>query len=163
MIGRLRFVQQTWNSKLRFIGGFESAIWTPRKESPGSARSYKIFKAKICLNMNSKTDKEDRSCDDIAFLSEIITNSKYRHEIFNQFSILATGFIVVILFTILFGRIYCSSVCPLGTLQDIVSRFALFLNKNKYFRMLNNFKLLKYSILAVTVVSIFSSRNPWRN
>jgi len=29
------------------------------------------------LNMNSKTDKKSGSCDDIAFLSEIITNSKY--------------------------------------------------------------------------------------
>ena len=26
------------------------------------------------------------------------------------------------LFTSLFGRIYCSSICPLGTLQDIVAR-----------------------------------------
>ena len=32
--------------------------------------------------MNSKTYKENRSYDDIAFLSEIITNSKCRHEIF---------------------------------------------------------------------------------
>ena len=27
--------------------------------------------------MNSKPDKENRSCDDIAFLSEIIANSRY--------------------------------------------------------------------------------------
>jgi len=27
--------------------------------------------------MKSKTDKDDRSCDDIVFLSEIITNSTY--------------------------------------------------------------------------------------
>ena len=27
--------------------------------------------------MNSKTDKEDRGYDDITFLSEIITNSRY--------------------------------------------------------------------------------------
>jgi len=33
-----------------------------------------IYEVKICLNMNSKTDKDDRSCDDIAFLSEIIVN-----------------------------------------------------------------------------------------
>ncbi len=75
---------------------------------------------------------------------------------FNQFSLLATGFIVVLIVTILFGRIYCSSVCPLGTLQDIISRIAIFLNKNKYFTMLNDFKLLKYSILTVTLVSLFS-------
>ena len=35
--------------------------------------------------MNSKTDKEDRSCDDIIFLIEIIANSKYRHESFIRF------------------------------------------------------------------------------
>ncbi len=76
---------------------------------------------------------------------------------FNQFSLLATGFIVVLIITILFGRIYCSSVCPLGTLQDIISRIALFLNKTKYFRMLNDFKFLKYSILVLTLISLFSS------
>jgi len=75
---------------------------------------------------------------------------------FNQFALLATGFIVVLIITILFGRIYCSSICPLGTLQDIISRIAFYLNKKKYFRMLNDFKLLKYSILTVTVLSIFS-------
>ncbi len=75
---------------------------------------------------------------------------------FNQFSLLATGFIVVLIITFLFGRIYCSSICPLGTLQDIISRIALFLNKKKYFRMLNDFKLLKYSILTATLISLFS-------
>lgn len=37
-------------------------------------------------------------------------------------SIFASGFLVVAVVTILFGRIYCSSVCPLGTLMDIVIR-----------------------------------------
>jgi hypothetical protein len=40
---------------------------------------YKIFEVKISLNMTSKTDKEDRSCDDIAFLSEIIVNFRFWH------------------------------------------------------------------------------------
>ena len=75
---------------------------------------------------------------------------------FNQFSLLATGFIVVLIITFLFGRIYCSSICPLGTLQDIITRIALFLNKKKYFRMLNDFKLLKYGILVVIIISLFS-------
>ena len=30
-----------------------------------------------------------------------------------------TIFVVWLLVTLMFGRIYCSSVCPLGTLQDI--------------------------------------------
>jgi len=55
---------------------------------------------------------------------------------FNQFSLLATGFIIVLILTFLFGRVYCSSVCPLGTLQDIISRLALFFNKQKYFQLI---------------------------
>jgi ferredoxin len=75
---------------------------------------------------------------------------------FNQFSLVATGFVVVLIITFLFGRIYCSSICPLGALQDIISRIAFFLNKKKYFSLLNDFKILKYSILAVTILSLFS-------
>ncbi len=33
--------------------------------------------------MNFKTDKEDRSCDDIAFLSEIIANFRFWQVICN--------------------------------------------------------------------------------
>ncbi len=33
--------------------------------------------------------------------------------------IVTTGFIVVIFLTLLFGRVYCSTLCPLGILQDI--------------------------------------------
>ncbi|SLM28264.1 4Fe-4S ferredoxin iron-sulfur binding domain-containing protein [Desulfamplus magnetovallimortis] len=40
----------------------------------------------------------------------------------NHAAIGAAGFILVLSFTLLFGRIYCSTVCPLGTLQDIISR-----------------------------------------
>ena len=39
----------------------------------------------------------------------------------NILSISAIGFFVVIVLTLLFGRVYCSSVCPLGILQDIVN------------------------------------------
>jgi hypothetical protein len=43
-----------------------------------SVRMYtKLFEVKICLNMNFKTDKENRGCDDIAFLSEIIADYRF--------------------------------------------------------------------------------------
>jgi ferredoxin len=74
----------------------------------------------------------------------------------NQFSLLATGFILILILTFLFGRVYCSSVCPLGTLQDIISRLALFFNKKKYFSLLNDYKILKYSILTITLLSLLS-------
>ncbi|MBU4002133.1 MAG: 4Fe-4S binding protein, partial [Proteobacteria bacterium] len=31
----------------------------------------------------------------------------------------AAGFIFILCLTLIFGRVYCSSICPLGTLQDI--------------------------------------------
>jgi len=41
-------------------------------------------------------------------------------EFINITSIAAIGFIIIILATLFSGRIYCSTVCPLGMLQDIV-------------------------------------------
>ncbi|MDO4628549.1 MAG: 4Fe-4S dicluster domain-containing protein [Planctomycetia bacterium] len=57
----------------------------------------------------------------------------------------------LILLTLLFGRIYCSVICPLGILQDIFSWFA---GKSKRFRF--QFKpektVLRYGFLVVFVV-----------
>lgn len=36
----------------------------------------------------------------------------------------AAGFILVLILTLMFGRVYCSFVCPLGICQDLVSRLA---------------------------------------
>ena len=41
---------------------------------------------------------------------------------FDLRSMVAAGFIIVILLTILTGRSYCSFLCPLGIGQDIFSR-----------------------------------------
>jgi ferredoxin len=35
-----------------------------------------------------------------------------------------SGFILVLILTLLFGRVYCSFVCPLGIFQDLVTRLA---------------------------------------
>jgi hypothetical protein len=45
----------------------------------------KLFEFKKWLNMEPKTDKERRSCDDITFLSEIITNSRYWQDILKDY------------------------------------------------------------------------------
>ncbi len=68
----------------------------------------------------------------------------------------AAGFIIILLLTILFGRIYCSSVCPLGTLQDIFSFISKRLNKKKYYKKLKNYKILRYSILSATVITFLA-------
>jgi ferredoxin len=71
----------------------------------------------------------------------------------------ATGGAIILLFlvvlTLLFGRIYCSTLCPLGTCQDIVRRTAnLFKSKKK--RKLKYSKphhLVRYLILGLVIIS----------
>ena len=66
----------------------------------------------------------------------------------------ATGFVVVGISALLFGRIYCSGICPLGTLQDIVIWLRKRRGKPKIFRKQRRFNYLRYSILALTAVML---------
>jgi len=54
----------------------------------------------------------------------------------NALSVSTAGFILTIISTLLFGRLFCSFACPLGILQDFVIRCSLILSKktNKYKR-----------------------------
>lgn len=50
-------------------------------------------------------------------------------------AVLATNVIVVaalVVLTLLFGRVYCSVICPLGVFQDIIARFGRMRKKNRY-------------------------------
>lgn len=65
------------------------------------------------------------------------------------------GFLLVLLLTFLFGRVYCSSICPMGTLQDIIiaigKRFKP--KKKRRFVYTSNKKLiLRYSLLVATLL-----------
>lgn len=57
--------------------------------------------------------------------------------------------------TLLFGRIYCSVICPLGVFQDIISRLALKFRK-KRFHYSPALHWLRYSVLAVFVLSFLT-------
>jgi polyferredoxin/formate hydrogenlyase subunit 6/NADH:ubiquinone oxidoreductase subunit I len=64
--------------------------------------------------------------------------------------------LVVMLMTLLFGRVYCSLLCPLGIYQDIVYRIGLFI-RNKKKRRTHYSKprnTLRYSILIVVVICV---------
>ncbi|MBB3186758.1 4Fe-4S binding protein [Microbacter margulisiae] len=64
--------------------------------------------------------------------------------------------IVILLLTLLFGRIYCSVICPAGILQDFFSRFSAGKKKRRQRRVLKYAKpknWLRYTILALTVGS----------
>jgi polyferredoxin len=70
---------------------------------------------------------------------------------------LSLGFIFVIILTLLFGRVYCSFVCPLGILQDVITRIAnLFRKRKRRFRFLKARNILRYSILGLVIVAALS-------
>lgn len=59
------------------------------------------------------------------------------------------GLLVIILLTFFFGRIYCSGICPLGTLQDIFLSF----RKKRNFRYRKPFFWIHYGILIAVIIS----------
>ena len=71
----------------------------------------------------------------------------------NLLSVSVVGFIVVLVLTFVFGRVYCSSICPLGVFMDIVSFISRKTKKKKKrFRYKKPHNILRYSLLAVTVI-----------
>ena len=74
-------------------------------------------------------------------------------------AVLAVNTVVVaglILLTAVFGRIYCSVICPLGVLQDIISWLRGKLKKkNKFrFRYTPERKWLRYGFLAAFIIGL---------
>ena len=66
----------------------------------------------------------------------------------------ATGFIVIIIINLLFGRLYCSFLCPLGTLQDIIHFFSLKFKKKKRRKYRKPLNWLRFPILILSLVLI---------
>jgi ferredoxin len=62
------------------------------------------------------------------------------------------GFILILVFTLLFGRVYCSFFCPLGALQDIVIFGSGRASRKKTFKFIRSLNGLRYSFLAGTVI-----------
>ena len=58
--------------------------------------------------------------------------------------------VVLVVLTLIFGRIYCSVICPLGVLQDILARFRRKKNKYNYSREV---RWLRYPMLVVFVIA----------
>ena len=54
--------------------------------------------------------------------------------------------------TLTFGRVYCSTICPLGTLQDFFSRLNRRRNSRRRFRFRRQNYLLHYGLLGITAV-----------
>ena len=71
-------------------------------------------------------------------------------------AVLAMNFIVIaalIVLTLVFGRIYCSIVCPLGVMQDLFSWIGGKIWKNR-FRHTKELKWLRYSLLGIFIACL---------
>ncbi|MBN1186027.1 MAG: 4Fe-4S binding protein [Bacteroidales bacterium] len=67
------------------------------------------------------------------------------------------AFIVILFLTALFGRVYCSAICPLGILQDGIARIKKRIRKKKFrYKPGRTYNILRYSILGVTIVSMIA-------
>ncbi|MFC2112972.1 4Fe-4S binding protein, partial [Bacteroidota bacterium] len=76
------------------------------------------------------------------------------------FSLLGTGFFVVLLLTALFGRVYCSVICPLGIMQDFVSwirrKTKKKVHRYKYGKAYNYWR---YGFLALPFIILLAGRS----
>ncbi|MGL6225113.1 MAG: 4Fe-4S dicluster domain-containing protein [Thermoguttaceae bacterium] len=60
-----------------------------------------------------------------------------------------------VVLTFLFGRLYCSIICPLGVAQDVISRTAKTVRPKKKYRFNQVHPLLRYGLLALLVIGLF--------
>ncbi|MCR5713707.1 MAG: 4Fe-4S binding protein [Bacteroidales bacterium] len=93
----------------------------------------------------------------LTYLSFVPSLDLFIQSLIHGLALTAWGWLAVLILTLLFGRIYCSFLCPLGVLQDIIS----FLSRKstlrkrpfryKYSKPLN---WVRYPILIITLVSL---------
>ena len=63
--------------------------------------------------------------------------------------------IVLIVLTLIFGRAYCSVICPLGIMQDGISHISsMRKGKKARFRWSPELKWLRYSVLALFIIAL---------
>ena len=66
--------------------------------------------------------------------------------------------IVLILLTLIFGRIYCSVICPLGVFQDVISHIHSLKKKNR-FTFKKEIKWLRYGVWVLFIVAMIIGIN----
>ena len=66
-----------------------------------------------------------------------------------DFAVLA----ILVVLTLIFGRLYCSVICPLGVMQDIFGWLGKKQKKNRYGHSSEK-RWLRYSVLAIFIVCL---------
>ena len=89
------------------------------------------------------------------FLRALVVSLQLGPAVVKLFGALETwsiAILVVLLATVLFGRLYCSSVCPLGTFQDIVIRWSRRSHRRRWYRYRRAPYWLHYTLLGITII-----------
>lgn len=71
------------------------------------------------------------------------------------FSISAIGFILILIITSLFGRVYCAAFCPLGIFQDVILRIARLFKKIR-FKYQPPISWVRNFVLLFTILTAFT-------
>lgn len=61
----------------------------------------------------------------------------------------------VLALTIIFGRVYCSVICPMGFYQDIINSLSVKTQKKKRFKYSKPLNWLRWGIVAATILAFF--------
>lgn len=71
-------------------------------------------------------------------------------------SLSGIGFLCILLLTFFFGRVYCSSLCPLGFLQDITARITRRVTHRRRYHFAKPYRKLNMTLLILVVVVAFA-------
>lgn len=75
----------------------------------------------------------------------------------NTGALLAATFLIILFLTMLFGRFYCSAICPLGILQDVIAFVKRKIKKKKFrYTYASPYSILRYTFLLVTILVFIS-------
>lgn len=99
------------------------------------------------------------------FLPEILRTIPIKSQIIPlSISALTEGFLLsifllvsLLLLTAIFGRLYCSFLCPLGAFQDILIRIKNTIRKTTKFDYHRPLNTLRYTILVLVILSLLSA------
>jgi ferredoxin len=86
--------------------------------------------------------------DYILFLQFIPSIFKFIHIL----GYTAIGFLIIIILNLLFGRVYCSTICPLGVFQDIITYLAKKIRRKKRYKFAKAHNVLRYLFLVLPFI-----------
>ena len=92
-------------------------------------------------------------------LKHLITSLQFVPSAFTlatAFHASALACVLILVLTFFLGRVYCSMLCPLGILQDLISRVSAIIRRAPPYKLPHKKprNILRYSILAITLIAL---------